>query len=1049
MAGQEDLHGAVVIEEIPKGSALEKAGLLVGDVITAWKRLPNPPANPEAAEGAMASYFDWQELEMEQAPRGTVVLLGRRGDKPLDLTVTPGLWEIKVRPALPLALEAALGAGQTHLAVGDLEAAVRAWWSIAESVVGDDGGKLRAWVALRIGDTFREKDEWKRAQDAYREAMEGTASSSAQIGAWEALGKLHERQKEYEAAERAYSSSLKIRQKLNPESLGVASSLINLGNLNRMMGKLDHAYNYYLQALHVREKLAPESLAVANCLNNLGGVALARGELNAAHSYLSRALQIHQQLLPRSLKEAASLNNLGVVSWERGQLDIAHDYYLQALKIREELAPQSLEVAGSLTNLGNVARERGDLDHAHEYHLQAMRIYQQLSPTSLDMATCLNNAGSVAWDRGELDRAQDYHLRALDIRERLAHLSPDVAYSLNNLGAVALARGDLDRAYTYFTRALQIQEQLAPKSLSVATSLTNLGDVAWARRALAESQYFNKRALQIRDHLATRSLVVATSLDHLGDLALARRQLDRAQEYFSKALEIRKQLAPQSRDVADSLNHLGDVAKTRGNLALAHNRYLRALETLEQQVSRLGGSYNTQAGFRVKRVAFYRDLLDLILTKGRFRDAFYAQERFRAQTFLTMLAERDIAFTADIPEELDQERRQISVRYDRNMRKLAGLNLAENSTEIKNTRKELQKLADEAGDIEARIRQASPKLAALRYPQPLDAAAVEQALDPGTLLLSFSVGKKKTSVFALSRTEALELKTLPLGEESLRFRVKLLLTLAREAKGGSSLGEQRRKQFQAASRELYKMLLGPVADRIAASERLLILPDGPLHALPFAALVRDTKDGPQYLAAWKPLHVALSATVYAELKQRRHPTSVGEALQAPLQLAAFGDPVYPQSLATLKKTSTDAIPANSALGTGRGDSTVRGAAERGLFDFQPLPYTRREVLGIASLFPAGSARTFLGPEALEERIKDLDPKTRILHLAAHASIDEHLPSGSFIALTIPEETSADGTGPQRDNGLLQVWEIFERVRLNAEPRGSLRLRFGSWRRVGR
>src|SRR6185369_12321300 len=182
----------------------------------------------------------------------------------------------------------------------------------------------------------------------------------------------------------------------------------------------------------------------------------------------------------------------------------------------------------------------------------------------------------------------------------------------------------------------------------------------------------------------------------------------------------------------------------------------------------------------------------------------------------------------------------------------------------------------------------------------------------------------------------------------------------------------------------------------------------PLHSLPFTALVRDTKDGPQTLAAWKPLHVALSATVYAELKQRRRPVGDQDA-QAPLQLAAFGDPVYPQCFAVLKNASTDALTSG---GTGRGDATVRGAAERGLFDFQPLPYTRREVLGIASLFPEGTARTFLGPEALEERIKSLDPKTRILHLAAHGSTDEHLPSGSFIALTIPEETPSGDSGPQ-------------------------------------
>src|SRR5688572_9633920 len=48
----------MVIKEILKGSALEKAGLQTGDVILSWERLPNPPANPEAAKGELISYFD-------------------------------------------------------------------------------------------------------------------------------------------------------------------------------------------------------------------------------------------------------------------------------------------------------------------------------------------------------------------------------------------------------------------------------------------------------------------------------------------------------------------------------------------------------------------------------------------------------------------------------------------------------------------------------------------------------------------------------------------------------------------------------------------------------------------------------------------------------------------------------------------------------------------------------------------------------------------------------------------------------------------------------
>ncbi len=75
---------------------------------------------------------------------------------------------------------------------------------------------------------------------------------------------------------------------------------------------------------------------------------------------------------------------------------------------------------------------------------------------------------------------------------------------------------------------------------------------------------------------------------------------------------------------------------------------------------------------------------------------------------------------------------------------------------------------------------------------------------------------------------------------------------------------------------------------------------------------------------------------------------------------------------------------------------------------------------------------FLGSEALEERIKDLDRRTPILHLAVHAHTDEHLPSNSFVALTIPEDVVFENTALGRDNGLLQVWEIFESVRIDAD-----------------
>src|SRR5262249_37697367 len=47
--------------------------------------------------------------------------------------------------------------------------------------------------------------------------------------------------------------------------------------------------------------------------------------------------------------------------------------------------------------------------------------------------------------------------------------------------------------------------------------------------------------------------------------------------------------------------------------------------------------------------------------------------------------------------------------------------------------------------------------------------------------------------------------------------------------------------------------------------------------------------------------------------------------------------------------------------------------------------------------------------------------------ACHGLIDERFPLNSALALTVPERPAAG-----QDNGLLQAWEIFESVRLDAE-----------------
>ena len=89
-------------------------------------------------------------------------------------------------------------------------------------------------------------------------------------------------------------------------------------------------------------------------------------------------------------------------------------------------------------------------------------------------------------------------------------------------------------------------------------------------------------------------------------------------------------------------------------------------------------------------------------------------------------------------------------------------------------------------------------------------------------------------------------------------------------------------------------------------------------------------------------------------------------------------------------------------------------------------------LAAASLVIAGtfaaqiSAAVELDLE-VEEQARAASGGARYVHFACHALVNERFPLNSAPALTI-RENPAEG----QDNGLLQAWEIFERVRLDAE-----------------
>jgi CHAT domain-containing protein/Tfp pilus assembly protein PilF len=1002
------LDGELVVETVAAGSALAAAGLQPGDTLQRWESTPRQ-ASPDAAKievtGPLVTPFDWLRLRSEHAPRGPIELIGTRGGGAQRWRVAVGVWDATVRP--PLAVKAAERHAEARaLATAGKPAEAAPVWEALARETGDPP-PTRAWLELQAAGAWADARSWPEARAALDRAL---ATTSGDV--WErtvvlhALARTLERQNDLARADAAYGEAAAAREALYGESLALAESLNQQGMVVRKRGDLDRAQSCFSRALQIQERLAPQSLEAALSLNNLGVVAFWRGDLPTAEGYYRRSLALRERLAPDSLELAASYNNLGNIANDRGQIAEAEALHRRALAIREKLVPDGIEVGWSLNNLGNAAFNRGDMAAAEAAYTRSLAIKERLQPGGPDIAMTLRNVGMVQSVRGNLDGAAVTFFRALEIYSRLAPGSVEEAMCLYDLGTLAVNHGDYAGAVELLGKALAIQEKLAPDSYDVAATELNLGEAIRLQKDLPGAERHFEHALAIREKLAPGGLDVSFALVSLSELARQRGDLDRAESLSLRALAIRERMAPQSYDTARTLHELGLVARARARTPQAADFFRRAVTVIEAQLQQLGGTREEQADFRARYLDYYRDAIDALVELGRSDEALGVMESSRARLLLAMLAERDLVLASDAPGDLDRERAVLSRELHRLQGELLRPGGEREPADVARLQDRLRQVRERQQQLREELTRQAPRLAALRYPEPLDAAGVRRSLDPGTVLVAFSTGRERSVVFVVTR-EGVSATPLAIGVADLADQVRAFRNLLQRAPGSVS-----DETLHERAQRLYDLVLRPVEHQLATATRLVLVPDGPLHLLPFGALVRATSavDPPQYLAEWKPLSVTLSATLLAELG--RHRPSAGDDGQ-PGPLVAFGDPV----VSGPSIEGPGAQPTRQAL--------LETLRRQGM-ELGPLPATRREVASLGRMW-GDRATVLVGDAATEDQVMTLGRRPRFVHFACHGLVDERSPLDSSLLLSPP--THARET---QSNGILQAWEVFEGVRLDAE-----------------
>ncbi len=944
----------LVVETVDPESPGARAGLMPGDRLLAWCQSSGDDEGC-APRGDLRNGFDWEDLQREDVLRGGVVVEGTRGFEKLHWKLLPSGQGITVAPLFGGALAETYRASRDRERAGDSASAAKELERAAELADQNHCDDAALWLGARAARLRAQARQWADADAAFQSLL----AKAHALGAGDVEMYL---------------------------LLSSAATLLGRDDLARARQQLE-------RALEQEEKNHPQSLTAALVLTRLGGIADDEENLDETDHFFRRAYEIARRAAPGSGAEAMAASNLSMSAGMHGDLEQSERLAARALAIREKLTPSGIGIVTPLVNYGEALQGRGDLAGAEASLVRARKILESLAPDSAELAKTLHNLGAIADRRGDHDSAENLFQREISIFEKLDPNGTVVQERLMGLGELALRRHELAKAEAAWQEALSLNERINPKSLPTVGCLLGLAEAETLQGRAADAEKLLERALASWQQINPEAVDAASIHLKLGILLFGQGRAEDAEPHIRAAIRIQE----KNRAVEpESYQALARLQARRGQSEEADASYLAAIDALEAQRTHLGGTQESRWLYGSFLGNLYFEAADHQIALARPQEAWKLLERGRAWGFRELLAQRDLRFSKEVPEELYAERHRLDAEYDQ-----AQANLAHWTPEQGRDKREvlegrLRDLRLEQTKVQERIEQSSPRLAALTRSRPLDLAGARAALDLGTVLLEYVVGTEKTWLFVVQDANAagpgLSVFRVAASEKSLRQEVESFRNLLKNPRSD-------REALQARARHLYRLLVRPAEKKITGARRILVSPDGPLHALPFSALMR----GDRYLVEWKPVHSVLSATVYADLKQSR-PSHRDLRDEHPV---AFGAPLYPRS-------SPDAVA----------DPEVRETLRRG-WVLTPLPSTRKEVEAIAALYPR--TRLYLGREATEERAKSLGPDSRLIHFACHGLLDERFPLNSALALTLPEHP-AEG----QDNGLLQAWEIFESMHLDAD-----------------
>ncbi len=799
----------------------------------------------------------------------------------------------------------------------------------------------------------------------------------------------------------AYGQALPLWEALG-DADRQADVLSSLGLARYALGEDAEARAAFEKAIVLRRARGNRA-GEASALNNLCLLYAPQGKLAEALACNQQALGLFREA-GEAGGEARSLTNLGGLYEVLGEPRQALEHYRQALELMVSLGDRRGE-GQILNNLGVTSGGLGELGEALARYQGALTIFRDLGDRQWEART-LNNLGSAYYGLGELGRARAALEQALELRRAVGDRRGEVV-TLNYLGLVRSGLGETGEAQALFRQARDLARALGDRRYEadalglLGKTLLQAGDAGNALDALGQAETL----LSLLGERRPR----AVALQRLGEAQLLRGDLPKAREAFGQALLLRQGIADRAGE-AETRTSLARLEARLGRVPEARAEVEKTLALIESLRVTVVNPDLRASFLSAYRQAFELEI-DLLMRldrlepgKSHAREALEVSERARARALLDLLQEAHASIQTEGDPELRAREQALAERLnakaERRIERLSASGAAaERGAEAGEG--DLQELLTELDGVRAEIRRRSPRYAALTQPVPLDAEGIQALLDPQTLLLEYSLGEERSFLWAVD-TEGVASFALP-PRAKIETLARQVYTALRTLDPGAA------KPGRVEAEALSRILLGPVADRLG-DRRLVIVADGALHYLPFAALPVPLPGLPGEVLLERHEIVTLpSASVLAN--QRR---DLAARLPAAKAVAVLADPVFDLEDARVARgeptrTASAALPGAKERGRESGDFPA----------LQRLPSTRLEAERISALVPAGEALVELDFAADREAVlgSRLAPY-RVVHFATHGLIDARTPELSGLMLS---RVGADGKPKE---GFLSLADVY-------------------------